>query len=180
MAPLRGQRGFSALELTLVIAIIAVLVMGLMWPRYMRGAQSASRAACLSNLKQIGTAMMMYAYDHAGRLPVDPEPWDALNEYTANQQIFRCPAAEPAPQPPQPPANALAPGPPPAPVSSDYTYLPGLANDDPPESPLLADDTPRHDGKANVVMLSGQALTVSEADRRRMGFAQDAPGGESP
>jgi prepilin-type N-terminal cleavage/methylation domain-containing protein/prepilin-type processing-associated H-X9-DG protein len=57
--PRRRARGFTLVELLVVIGIIAVLV-GLLMPALNRARDAARTTVCLSNLRQIGQAMQMY------------------------------------------------------------------------------------------------------------------------
>src|SRR6478672_9290490 len=54
--------GFTLIELLVVIAIIAILA-AILFPVFARARESARRATCLSNLKQLGTSFQMYAQD---------------------------------------------------------------------------------------------------------------------
>lgn len=69
MSGARGRsrvHAFTLIELLVVIAVVAVLL-GLMVPS-LTGARDAGRAvSCLSNQRQLVTAWMLYAGDHAGR-----------------------------------------------------------------------------------------------------------------
>ena len=60
--------GFTLVELLVVIGLIAVLV-ALLLPALSRARESANRTACASNLRQLGTAFMMYAGDNRYRFP---------------------------------------------------------------------------------------------------------------
>lgn len=65
--PERGSRGFTLIELLVVIAIIAVL-MGILMPALSRVREQGKRATCLSNLKQLTVAWIMYADDNDDKL----------------------------------------------------------------------------------------------------------------
>ena len=62
------QNGFTLVELLVVIAIIGILA-ALLLPALERSKLSAQRSVCMSNLKQIGMAVKLYAGDHDDTLP---------------------------------------------------------------------------------------------------------------
>jgi type II secretion system protein G len=57
------QRGFTLIEMMIVVAIIAILVTILV-PNFMRARAQAQTAACEGNLKEIATALELYETDH--------------------------------------------------------------------------------------------------------------------
>ncbi len=68
-----ARRGFSILELLVVMTIIAVVV-SLILPALARVQEQARRTKCLGQLQQIGEALHLYANDFKGSFPLMPVP----------------------------------------------------------------------------------------------------------
>ena len=66
-----SSRAFTLIELLVVVAILGLLA-SLLLPALSSAKVRGRRAACLSNLRQIGTALHLYADDHEGRIPFGP------------------------------------------------------------------------------------------------------------
>jgi prepilin-type N-terminal cleavage/methylation domain-containing protein/prepilin-type processing-associated H-X9-DG protein len=62
------QSAFTLIELLVVIAIIAILA-AILFPVFAQAKEAAKKTTCISNLKQIGTAMFLYAGDQDDTLP---------------------------------------------------------------------------------------------------------------
>jgi prepilin-type N-terminal cleavage/methylation domain-containing protein/prepilin-type processing-associated H-X9-DG protein len=94
------KRGFTLIELLVVIAIIAVLA-AILFPVFARAREKARQAACLSNVRQFGTAMLSYVQDYDEVLPPAicgadmahlRTTHDLMEPYMKNTQIRFCPS----------------------------------------------------------------------------------------
>jgi prepilin-type N-terminal cleavage/methylation domain-containing protein len=64
----RQLRGFTLIELLVVIAIIAILA-AILFPVFAMARERARLSACISNMRQIGTSLMMYVQDYDETYP---------------------------------------------------------------------------------------------------------------
>jgi len=109
------NQGFTLIELLVVIAIISILA-AILFPVFARARESARRASCMSNLKQIGLGMMMYVQDYDEIYPPRSIAWQGtppggdwakvnhpqtywywqqmLYPYTKSIQVFICPSTD--------------------------------------------------------------------------------------
>lgn len=74
MSRQRRHPGFTLIELLVVIAIIAILA-AILFPVFAQAREKARQTSCLSNLKQMGTAALLYVQDYDESYP--------LNSYSA-------------------------------------------------------------------------------------------------
>ncbi len=111
----RDVKGFTLIELLVVIAIIAILAAILM-PVFAQAREKARAASCISNVKQMGLAAVMYAQDYDETYPgmwqwspcaiwahspyLYPPGWTMTTAeqacqtcpYVKNAQVFNCPS----------------------------------------------------------------------------------------
>ncbi|MEO6906466.1 MAG: type II secretion system protein [Abditibacteriaceae bacterium] len=86
-----GKYAFTLIELLVVLGIIAVLA-AILFPVFARARESARRASCQSNLKQLGLAVLQYTQDYDERYPfnVSYAPYPCLglgcNSISYNEQ----------------------------------------------------------------------------------------------
>ena len=92
------RRGFTLIELLVVIAIIAILA-AILFPVFAQARSKARQSSCLSNMRQLGTSMRMYAQDYDERHVYLWWEWHiGLHPYIKNWDIFICPQSS-APRP---------------------------------------------------------------------------------
>jgi len=96
------KRGFTLIELLVVIAIIAILA-AILFPVFARARETAKKASCASNQKQMGLAIHLYIMDYDymypyGRskvnepIPPDTKIWTVwVNKYAREKKLYICP-----------------------------------------------------------------------------------------
>jgi prepilin-type N-terminal cleavage/methylation domain-containing protein/prepilin-type processing-associated H-X9-DG protein len=112
MRKTQSRKGFTLIELLVVIAIIAILA-AILFPVFAQAREQARKASCLSNCKQLGLAMQMYAQDYDDMLPGWDNPqahplasqWGGwavvvplIDAYVKNHNVWQCPSAPRDPQ----------------------------------------------------------------------------------
>lgn len=105
------RSAFTLIELLVVIAIIAILA-AILFPVFAQAREQARKASCLSNCKQIATAIIMYTQDYDENFPLYsagycsrmPNPlapttstvwpmWQGtIYPYLKNWQVYSCPS----------------------------------------------------------------------------------------
>jgi len=99
------RRGFTLIELLVVIAIIAILA-AILFPVFAKAREKARQTSCLSNMKQLGLALMQYAQDYDETM-IFGSGYDGqeinwqlkIDPYIKNKQILQCPSNSTAPGP---------------------------------------------------------------------------------
>lgn len=101
------KKGFTLIELLVVIAIVAILA-AIIFPVFSRAKENARKAVCMTNLRQLGMALRMYAQDWDEWFPVDRFTGNGssvgsmarlyrlilpLLPYVKSKGIFYCPSA---------------------------------------------------------------------------------------
>ncbi|HZT41701.1 MAG TPA: DUF1559 domain-containing protein [Chthonomonadaceae bacterium] len=103
---MRRNKAFTLIELFVVIAIIAILA-AILFPVFAQAREKARAISCLSNIKQLGTASMMYTQDYDEQFipsaiyynysgPAQGWVWwqALIQPYTKSIQINHCPDSQ--------------------------------------------------------------------------------------
>lgn len=111
-----ARRGFTLIELLVVISVIALL-MAILMPALNIAREQGRRAACMSNLRQVGVALTMYQHDYEQLPPKTQAVFDyaspasrdnvlkllrpmlAASDPEAAVPVYACPSLKPNPNP---------------------------------------------------------------------------------
>lgn len=94
---MQQRKGFTLIELLVVIAIIAILA-AILFPVFAKAREKARQASCLSNVKQMTSAAMMYVQDYdetfmCANLNLSEPFWPfQLEPYIKSWNVFDCPS----------------------------------------------------------------------------------------
>lgn len=148
---MRGARGGTIINIITAVIFFGLIALGIMWIMKTAGEagqqyttamvqtqDKATTVSCQMNLRTIGQNLQMYAISNEGF----PASQQELVDFCGNTRLFRCPD----------------------PNGADYIYIPGQRGDRQAMNVLVYEPKPVHNGKCNVLFLSGQtaALTPEE------------------
>ncbi len=88
---LRGQ-GLAIAGISVSGFMVLMVLPAMLFPVFAQARAKARQTQCLSNLKQIAVATMMYVSDWDGHYPPTRNWCDTLNPYIMNTEIYRCPS----------------------------------------------------------------------------------------
>lgn len=96
---MRREQAYSLIELLTALAVVSVLS-GVLLPAFAAAREKGRQGGCLSNLRQVGLACLLYAEDFDQTLPTHAaqhrkgrSPWMvAIRPYATSAELLRCPS----------------------------------------------------------------------------------------
>src|SRR5438270_9568840 len=87
------RSGFTLIELLVVIAVIAIIA-AILFPVFARARENARRTVCISNVRQLGMAWLMYVQDYDESFPPSNSPtnseWGPSTTYSGKYPCKPC------------------------------------------------------------------------------------------
>ena len=142
-----NNRGFTIGELLIVLGIVLAVVF-LLQPFVQQTTEKVDRAGCISNLRELGRAMFIYAREHHKQFPLTIKTLYE-EEYLADAGILDCPATKKIGTLDDP----------------EYIYTPGLSVTDPSEMELIKDFEGNHSGGHSVLTVDGTVFWQESSDK---------------
>ena len=169
------NRALTLMELLVVIAVVAILV-AMLLPALSSNRQKAMKIQCVTNLKQIGLAQVVWTGDNFGKLPFELSMSNGIAmELTGGTNAWRCFQVMsnelstpyvlvcPADEEHRPPAQNFS-----TQLSGHISYFIGLQNDHNPQAMFSGDDNFEIGGMAvepSLLELPTNALVSWSASR---------------
>src|SRR4051794_13307895 len=85
--PRSRTAGFTLVELLVVIGIIAVLI-GILLPSLAKARETAQRTACLSNMRQLGQALILYLNENKNEFPTTGKYTSGSTKYDEQNWVW--------------------------------------------------------------------------------------------
>ncbi len=124
-------------------------------------AEETRQSVCANNLKQVGSACLLYAKDHGGSFPAEPAL--LLGDFLVDGQPFVCPSRLEQLKEIRGGADLRS-----LPEAHSYVYAAGLGKDDPAEYVLAFDEEWNHYGiRVNVLHVDGRVVAQTDAGALR-------------